>query len=203
MHGTDGFLGWFLALLIMDDTVLLFTPREACMELMRTQLDSGEMCLNKMKTKVMVINGILDRDIIEVNVITISYSKHLLTLEHWFTLRPWWFCMKPVNKFRMYKRKHTNMPCSFILQVLQATLMSSMLYGWIMADYNLKTMNIQYRTAVILLLGAQTTTAYLLSLIEAGLPEQRSQHQYVLESKLLDMKGCCCCWCYHCCYTWY
>ena len=62
--GHDGFLGQVHCLMLMDDTVIMSTSREKCIEklgvLMQYCSDSG-MVINSKKTKFMVING-ADRD---------------------------------------------------------------------------------------------------------------------------------------------
>jgi len=83
--------------------------------------------------------------------------------------------MKHVNKFGMFVRKNTKMPYFLKAKVLDAALMSSMLYGceaWV--TNNLAAVTKHYNTALKLLLGVRTTTINALCLIESGRPELAS-----------------------------
>ena len=54
-HGWDGYLKWLRCLMLMDDTVILATTRERCIEKVKTLLDyCGEygMIINEKKTKL-------------------------------------------------------------------------------------------------------------------------------------------------------
>ena len=58
-HGWDGYFKWLHWLMLMDDTVILATTREGCIEKVKTLLDycgEYEIIINKKRTKFMVWN---------------------------------------------------------------------------------------------------------------------------------------------------
>ena len=85
----DGFLGFFHALLLMDDTVILATSRERCVAKFRIVLqycNEYGMSINANNTKFFELNG-NDEDKISLKVenIEIGYSTQYLYLGAWFT----------------------------------------------------------------------------------------------------------------------
>jgi hypothetical protein len=74
-HSDDGFLG--PRILLMDDTVILATSRQRCLQKLQTLMDFCDrygMQLNEKKTKLMVINGLKDnRRPLNLNQTTIQY----------------------------------------------------------------------------------------------------------------------------------
>ena len=85
-------------------------------------------------------------------------------------------CRKHVIKFSAFMNRNSNMPCCLKKKVMEAALLSAMLYAsesWI--TDGLKTVNQHYMAAVKLLLGVRRTTPHVLCLIEAGLPDLSSK----------------------------
>lgn len=61
--GSDGFLGWLHALVLMDDTVLLSSSREGLINkirILKTFCNEHGMVINQNKTKFFVIRGTKD-----------------------------------------------------------------------------------------------------------------------------------------------
>ena len=85
----DGFLGDLHALLLMDDTVILATSREMCINKVKAVLDYCEeygMEINEKKTKFMVINhSEEDKVPLKIQNRTIEYCEKYLYLGSWFT----------------------------------------------------------------------------------------------------------------------
>ena len=86
---TDGYLGNLHALMLMDDTVILATSRERCIDKLNAVLDYCDnygMVINEKKTKFMVINHTSED---ELPLITqnkkMEYCKNYLYLGSWFT----------------------------------------------------------------------------------------------------------------------
>lgn len=194
-HRPDGFLEDLHALLLMDDTVILATTRESCIEKLRTLenfCNDFGMEMNQRKTKLMVINGSTDdRAPLHTNFSNIEYCNHYVYLGAHFSddgrmssvmKHQAQSCAKHVNKFSSFVKKNSNMPFSCKARVFRAALLSSMLYaceGWL--TDNTSAIRKHYMSAVKLLLGVRTTTSNVICLIEAGLPE--------LDSIILKRRG--------------
>ena len=59
-YPNDGFLSWVSVLMLMDDTVILSTSRDKCIEKVKIMLELGNeygMVINENKTKFMAINA--------------------------------------------------------------------------------------------------------------------------------------------------
>ena len=79
--------------------------------------------------------------------------------------------LKDQNKFKIFCKKNETMPFQYKKQVLEAAIMSSLLYGsetW--RTYNLKDVEKMYISAVKSALGVRETTRSDTALIEAGMP---------------------------------
>jgi hypothetical protein len=188
-HPVDDFLGTLHALLLMDDTILLATSRQKCLDKLNTLLnfcDQYGMELNQRKTKFMVLNGAQeDRTPLQVQEKVIAHTDHYVYLGAHFVedgsitkvmTHQAKECEKHLNKFAAFVSKNTNMPFIMKRKVLDACFMSSMLYAsesWL--TDNLKAMNQCYMAAIKQLLGVRNTTPHLLCLIETGLSDLASK----------------------------
>ena len=182
--GDDSYLEDVHALMLMDDTVLLASSREKIVEkfivLMQFCEEYG-MVVNEIKTKMMVINGVReDRlnfsygDIIVKHATSYVYLgspftengniKNILEL-HTKTR------MSDLNKFKIFCKKNETMPYIYKKKVLDAVIISSLLYGcesWL--TENLKEVDHLYISAIKSLLGVRDTTRNDTVLIESGMP---------------------------------
>ncbi len=85
----DGFLSWLHVMVMMDDTIILATTRDAMKTKIKILCDfcnSHGMIINNSKTKFMVINGNKeDKEPLVCNSDTISYCNHYIYLGSPFT----------------------------------------------------------------------------------------------------------------------
>ena len=82
-HGWDGYLKWLHCLMLMDDTVILASTRERCIEKVKTLLDycgEYEMIIKEKKTKFMVIGKHVGT--IDPLVVTSSDQNHICKIEY-------------------------------------------------------------------------------------------------------------------------
>ncbi len=88
-YASDGFLGTLHMLLLMDDTVILATTRQAAAKKFQILLDYCSefgMRVNEQKTKLMVINGsVTDRTSLTVGTMTLGYTDRYVYLGGHFT----------------------------------------------------------------------------------------------------------------------
>jgi hypothetical protein len=81
-------------------------------------------------------------------------------------------CVKHVNKFATFMNRNTNMPFYLKKKVLDAAIVSAILYScetWL--TNNVQAIAKHYMSAVKLQLGVRNTTTNILCLIEIGYPE--------------------------------
>ena len=183
--GNDSFLNDIHALMLMDDTVLLASTREKMIEkftvLMNFCRDYG-MVINELKTQMMVVNGTKeDRKEFTVYNITVKHTTSYVYLGSPFTENGKMKDViklhvksrgKDLNKFRIFCKKNETMPYGFKKKVLEAVIISSLLYGcetWLAAT-GLKDVEKMYVGAVKAVLGVRETTRNDVILIEAGMP---------------------------------
>ena len=184
VFGNDSFLGDVHALMLMDDTVLLASSREMIIDkfgaLMGFCKDYG-MVVNKVKTKLMVINGCkVDRETITVENVKVEHTISYIYLGSTFTEDA---KMKSVfelhaktrtsdlNKLKIFCHKNETMPFKYKKKVFDACIISSILYGcegWL--TNNVKEVEQLYNSAIKSLLGVRDTTRNDVILIECGLP---------------------------------
>ena len=178
----DGFLGALHALLFMDDTVIIATSRQKCVEKMKIVLkycNEYGMVLNSKKTKFYVINGTsADRTPLLVNDISIDYTHKYMYLGAWFsddnkidTIMKLHEagCEATVNKFAVFCASNTDMPFIFKQQVLDAAITSALLYStesWF--TNNPKRLTSQYNKIIKCALGIRVNTSTNLALTELG-----------------------------------
>lgn len=183
--GRDGFLGTMHTLLLMDDTVILSTSREMCIEKMGIMLDychSYGMVVNEKKTKFFVINGNdYDKEPILLDQIRINYCKKYLYLGAWFVddgkmqsvLKEHEIeNIKTINKFSIFCYNNASMPYAYKVKVFRAALGASLLYSaetWLTTS--LACVERQYNQAVRCLLGVRNNTPLTLCFVESGLED--------------------------------
>ena len=139
------------------------------------------MVVNEPKTQMMVINGTAaDRYDFRVGNVVVKHTVSYIYLGSPFTENGKLIDVislhvksrvKDLNKFKIFCRKNETMPYVFKRTVLEAVIVSSLLYGsetWLMGS--LKEVDKMYVSAVKSLLGVRETTRNDTSLIEAGLP---------------------------------
>ena len=181
--GPDGFLNNLHMLLMMDDTALVATTRDRCVNKFRLMLsfcDEYGMIVNQGKTKFMVVNGDdLDKGEIMIGDIRVEYSD-----TYWYLGSP--VCddgnmttiatvhskdkIKHVFKFFTFLKKNHNMPFILKRKVAEACVLSALIYGtetWL--TDNFKQLDILYGRIIRALLGVKHSTPIDLCLIEAGM----------------------------------
>ena len=182
--GNDSFLVDVHALMLMDDTVLLASTREKIIEKFSVLMDFCEkygMKVNEVKTNLMVINGSdVDRREFVVKGVTVKHAPSYIYLGSPFTedaninsmiklhvkSR-----MADLNKFKIFCCKNETMPYKFKTQVLDAMIISSLLYAcesWL--TDNVKEVERMYISALKSLLGVRDTTRTDTIMIETGFP---------------------------------
>ncbi len=193
----DGFLQWLHCLLLMDDTVLLATSRDICVRKFRVMVDFCSeygMTINPRKSSFMVVNGAhVDKLPLTVGNCSIEHCVRYTYLGSVFTevatLRSIMeqhvkdkYCH--LLKLFSFCKRQQSMPVHMKIKVLDACLMSSVLYGcesWF--GLNLVKLEKMYMSAIKCVLGVRTATPNYLCLIEAGLPSiqaliQTRQHSF-------------------------
>ena len=182
--GVDGFLGSLHCLLLMDDTIILSTTRDGLLKklnILSEFCQHSGMQISVKKTKFMVVNGDnQDREDIAIGPLIIKHCDFYVYLGGVFSctgkLKPALekhceekFCH--VLKFVSFVSKNSMFPFAVKRMVLNAALLSSILYScesWLCN--NLKPVQLMYISAIKALLGVRRTTANDLCLIELGLP---------------------------------
>ena len=174
--------------MLMDDTVLLASTREKIIEKFTILMKFCEkygMVVNELKTQMMVINGAAkDRYDFAVGGVVVKHTTFYIYLGSPFTENGKMndviklhvkSRMKDLNKFKIFCKKNETMPFRFKKKVLEAALMSSLLYGcetWI--TDNLKEVEKVYIGAVKSVLGVRETSRSDTVLIEAGMSSLRN-----------------------------
>ena len=170
--------------MLMDDTVLLASTRKKIIEKFTVLMEfCGKygMKINELKTNLMVINGSeIDRREFTVSGVTVKHTPSYIYLGSPFTedaninsmiklhvkSR-----MSDLNKFKIFCRKNETMPYKFKKQVLEAMIVSSLLYAcesWLTDNVN--EVERMYISALKSLLGVRDTTRTDTIMIETGLP---------------------------------
>ena len=139
------------------------------------------MKVNEVKTNLMVINGSdIDRRDFVVQGVTVKHATSYVYLGSPFTedaninsmiklhvkSR-----MADLNKFKIFCHKNETMPYKFKTQVLEAMIISSLLYAcesWL--TDNVKEVEKMYISALKSLLGVRDTTRTDTIMIETGFP---------------------------------
>ena len=184
----DGFLKSLHLLLLMDDTCILATGKEQCLQKLRVLTDfcnERDIVINELKTQFMIIgkNAYHD-DTLHLNEpncsLRISYTKSYVYLGAVFTddgristsisshcnLKS-----KQVVKLINFLSKNKQAPFPVKKKVFDAAFMSSILYSgesWLNSP--IQVINTMFMSAIKCLLGVRSTTANDLCLIESGYP---------------------------------
>ena len=180
----DSYLQDVHALMLMDDTVLLGSTRERIIEKFTVLMNFCEkygMFVNELKTQMMVINGTAaDRYDFTVSNVVVKNTKSYVYLGSPFTENGRMndvialhakSRVKDLNKFKIFCKKNETMPYAFKSKVLEAMMVSSILYGsetWLSGS--VKEIEKMYVSAVKSALGVRDTTRNDAALIEAGRP---------------------------------
>ena len=196
----DDFLEWLHLLSFMDDTVLLATTRVNMIrkiEILKRFCSEFGMKINQEKTKFFVINGSYgDANPICIDDWIVSSCTSYIYLGSPFT------CdgsassavklhaknkLSHVLKFVNFLRKNNDVPFIVKKRVLDAALMSSLLYGcesWLGVD--LKPVTKLYNWAVKQLLGVRRSTSNFVCYTELGYPcledlVKQKQHKFFVK----------------------
>ena len=190
----DSYLGNLHVLMLMDDTVIMATSREACKIKFESVLkfcDEFGMELNVSKTKFFVINSEpTDKEPLIVGDKVINYCWKYLYLGAWFTddaktksaLKLHENNLQDnLNKFIIFCKVNTEMPYYYKSLVMDAAVVSSIFYGcesWLTEnpDIAIKT----YNQLLKRLLGVRPNTSPDLCLIESG----KSPAKAIIQNKL-------------------
>ncbi len=196
----DEFLQWLHILAFMDDTVLLATSRRDMvrkLEALKTYCCDYGMKINQDKTKFLVINGSVgDDDPIHVDGFVVNHCTSYVYLGSPFTSDGSPSAavkmhaktkMCQVLKYVSFVKKNNDVPFIVKRRVLDAALMSSLLYGcesWFEAD--LKPITKLYNWAIKQLLGVRRSTSSLVCYAEAGYPlltdlVRQKQHKFFVK----------------------
>ena len=180
----DGYLGGLHCLLLMDDTILLATSRERCIEKLSILCEfcsrSG-MVINASKTKFMVINGnVKDREpLVYGNIVVQNWDSYIYlgavftqdgstetsVSEHLLSKHP------HVLKFNAFITTNVDFPFWIKQKVFHAALLSTILYSseaWL--GNSARNAQTAYYSVVKTLRGVRVTTANELCLMELGIP---------------------------------
>ena len=182
--GNDSFLGDLHLMVLMDDTVLLGSTRELIIkkfEVLMKFCEQYGMIVNDLKTNLLVINGnVKDREDFFCKGVNVKHAKSYIYLGSPFTedgkvnsiltmhLKS---RMADLNKFKIFCKVNATMPYTYKKKVLQAVIISSLLYGsesWFEAK--LKVLEQMYYGALKALLSVRETTRNDVILLETGMP---------------------------------
>ena len=179
--GTDGWLGETHILLLMDDTAVVASSRDALTKKLEALLTSAAeigMTVNSSKSKYLHVN---ERDTapFQIGDVVIEYSPQYTYLgtpisatnirkqvqEHIQSKAA------HVNKFSAFLRKNSDAPFAIKMQVWKCALQSALFYScetWLCND--LKAAEKVYSFCIKQLLGIRQTTCTDVAFIEAGVP---------------------------------
>ena len=169
----DGYLNWLHVLMMMDDTIILATTRQRMEEKARVLLDfcnQSGMLMNAAKTKFMVINGndndqrVLKLDDIVIgNCTSYTYLGCQFTQDGNLNTAVKKQCENKlchVAKHEAFVTKNADAPFSIKKKVLEAALLSAILYGmesWL-SPSALNAEKPMYMQCIRSLLGVRKTT---------------------------------------------
>ena len=202
----DGFLKWVHCLLLMDDSVLLSTSRHRAIEKLRIMMEFCRqygMEMNCGKTKFMVINGTKE-DKLDINVdgetIAHCYKYNYLgaTIHEDASFAKFMedhVADKHKNLLKMFSflNKNADLPFKIKSRVLEACLMSSVLYSceaWF--SENLGKLNKLYMTSIKAVLGVRESCPNAIALVEGGFVRLTAivkERQFKFYSKLTNSRS--------------
>ena len=188
----DGFLRWLHVLVMMDDTVILSTTREAMLHkvsLLQRFCQIYEMKINQSKTKFFVINGTAEESRpLQVNELTIDSCVKYVYLGSPFTSDGSTSTsikehanmkMCHVLKFVSFLKKNNDVTYTIKKRIFDAAFVSTILYGcesWFNAD--LSPITKLYNWALKELLGVRLSTCNDLCYLESGSPPVKDLIKY-------------------------
>ena len=186
----DDFLGAIHVLLLMDDTCIVATTRDKCLQKLSVMLEfcqQRDIKVNESKTTFMVVNS-NDRAPLVVRgqgeTLTIQYCPTYVYLGAHFVddakmssviSRHVETKANQLIKFVNFVSKNRDAPYAVKKKVLDSAFISSIFYScesWL--DCNLDQLNTMYLPALKALLNVRKTTPNLLCLAEAGYPYCKS-----------------------------
>ena len=139
------------------------------------------MAVNEVKTKILVINGTnKDREEFVCKGVTVRHAKSYIYLGSPFTedgnirnviVMHVKSRNADLNKFKIFCRVNATMPYMYKKMVLEAAIISSLLYGcesWLTEQF--KSLEKSYIGALKALLGVRETTRTDIVLLETGMP---------------------------------
>ena len=198
MHnfGQDDWLGNIHLLMLMDDTVIMGTSREA----LQLKLNMADLCLKEMgmkvnasKTQFLTISS-NDKNPFQLGDAVIQYTDKYKYLGTWITNKPMAeqikahiIAKKPQSlKFSSFLHKNIDAPYMVKRKVWQSALLASIFYSaesWLCND--LRSAESLYYSTLKQMLGVRATTCNDLCLVEAGEP---SPVQFIrqLQKRFLD-----------------
>lgn len=179
--GVDGFLGVLHCLLLMDDTVILATSRDAMsikLALLMEATKQTDMSIHPIKSKYFAINT-LDQEPFVIDDVVISYqdvytylgtpisnsSMQKQVAQHAGSKQ------SHVRKFASFLARNCDAPFVVKRAVWESCLSSSILYScesWMVN--NVTPIHTQYLTSVKELLGVRTQTPSMLIYVELDTP---------------------------------
>lgn len=198
-YGTDGFLGTLNTLLLMDDTIIVATSREAVTEkfgILQSFCADYDMEVNDSKTKFMVINSCEDdKAPLTWKGQVVDYSSN-----YWYlgsvvtddgnpsTVAKLHAAEKSKHllKFFSFLRKNPDMPFLAKRMVADACVVSALTYGvetWMTANF--KAMDTLYHRLIKALLGVRSAIPNDMCLLEAGF---RPLRERILQSRASLMR---------------
>ena len=187
----DGFLVWLHCLMLMDDTIILATDRQACLEKFDKLLDyceSSGMIINSKKTKLMVVNG-TDRDRAQIKTrnITVDHANQYVYLGATFTEDG---SVKSavaaharakashIMKFASFLQKNCDFPFPVKQKVFESALLPAIMYSceaWLSGPSTWSPVAVMVRSAVKSLLGVRVSTPNDLCYVELGISSLESR----------------------------
>ena len=197
----DDFLQWLHCMLLMDDTIILATSREAAVKKLGVLTDfcrTSGMVVDMSKTKFMVINGrandkdpLVTEDLVVDNCDSYTYLGVIFTQdgksdstvrEHVRNKQ----CH--IIKFLSFLSKNPDAPFSVRKTVFEAAISSTLLYGcdsWLGSSP--RYANHPCMTALKALLGVRATTTYSICLLKLGLPSSEARVKAAQNKILTDI----------------
>ena len=200
--GNDGFLDGLNALLMMDDTAIVATSREACIAKLSLLMDYCKeygMEINGTKTKFMVINGDKpDMATIQCRDTSIDYCSC-----YWYLGSPITDDGKAVTvmrehvkakqshvlKFFSFLKRNHNMPFSVKKKVAEACIMSTLLYGtetWLTSNF--RQLEVLYNRIIKALLGVRTNVPNDLCYLECNMSSLKDR---IIQKRKMFMEHQC------------
>ena len=186
--GQDGFLQWLHILMLMDDTVILATSRQKCIEKLQVVMEycsNSGMMINQSKTKFIAVNCLPAEKSplvipFEDKTYEIDWCDSYVYLGSIFTHDGKISSAikahaeekhKHFMKFVTFVKKNPDFPFPVKHKVLSSAMLAAILYGcesWFVN--NVMDVNKLYISSIKTLLGVRQTTSNDVCLLELGYP---------------------------------